>query len=543
MGRFSLTDDDDDGEQHCWEFVANPGEEGALVISEIATDNANWESSSRRLHHHGNCSTLFSREEMDMTDYTGTYIPRQRTFMGRLWNASIAIIIAGWLFQRYLPPGPPPALINILGEESINEVIPSWKEFLSHHSLHLIQSSVALTVQVPLHLSQWLFLTLSTDFHLVYERYREFSSNCQLRDTPAETTNILHDFIAGQNTAIRIVVDTVETWQLGSKRSPLLLLFTGFPNTGKTTMAHALIEHVLLDTRKPCSDPLKRILVVQGHDFSESTAAQNDVLMNQIVRHVNAYSSGSMILIQQIEDMAPDLFEWLARTLFALSSGTSSINDVISENRWNDCCPNTVFIFTSNTVGRNSIARALRQGNLHHTDASFLADLIHDVDLHFDQQKFHSRSWLDAIVPFQPFTRESLGDALSLKVSQLKNADGSVPWNEIVITEDAKDVILDPTRVEYLEWKRRDRATDDPVLFMTVAFDGAQILDEKSSPLWKQLLSTMNRCFLPVFQSKMSLGGPETAKIDYSEGDIIFKRCYDDPGSAQICHDVCTFSL
>lgn len=528
MGRFALTDDDDNddnryGDQKFWEFVANPGEERAMVI------RADQEPTSSTAH-------ISSREETDLTDYVETQRPR--SCMSRLWNMSIAVILVGWLFQRYLPPAPPPALIHIFSD-SIDETVPTWTEFLSHHSSHLIHSFVTLTVQVPLHVSQWFLLTLSTDFHLVYERYREHSSNCRLRDKPVDSTTVLKNFISGQNTAIRIVADTVETWQLGSKRSPLLLLFTGFPNTGKTTMAYSLMEHVLLEDQKPCSDPLKRILVVQGQEFSESVA-QSDLLMNQIVRHVNTYSSGSMVLIQQIEDMAPDLFEWFVRTLFVISSDTSSVNDLY-ESRWSDCCPNTVFIFSSNTVGRNSIARALRQGNMHHTDAVFLADLLHDVDLHFDRQKFQSRSWLDAVVPFQPLTRESLGEALSLRLSQLKRAD--VPGIKIEITEEAKNAILDPTRVEYLEWKRRDRPDDDPVLFMTVAFNGAQILDEKSSPLWKQLLSSMNRCLLPTFQIAMPSEGSKTAIIDYSKGDIVFKKCHDESGAGQICHDVCSFSI
>lgn len=551
MGRFSLAEIDDgdihNDEQQCWEFVANPGEEGAMVISERTTKQNNGDSSSSGQNQQLNFSRVLSHEGSDIVDYTEPdFQQKPRSFTARLWNVSIAVIFVGWLFQRYLPPAPPPSLIAIFDADPTNDAVPTWTSFLSHHSSHLIHSLVALTVHVPLHVSQWFLLTLSTDFNLAYERYKEYSSSCRIRDQPVETTSVLQNFTAGQNTAIRIVADTVETWQLRAKRSPLLLLFTGFPNTGKTTMARALMEHVLLDDGKPCSDPLKRILVVQGQDFSESVA-QSDVLMNQIVRHVNLYSSGSMVLIQQIEDMEPDLFEWLVRTLFVLSSDASFVDDNIHQSQWSqwsDCCPSTVFVFSSNTVGRNSIARALRQGNMHHTDAVFLADLIHDVDSHFNRQKFKSRSWLDAVVPFQPLTRETLGEVLSLKVSQLKNAHDGVPWNKILITDRAKDAILGPTRVEYLEWKRRDRPEDDPVLLMNVAINGAQILDEKSSPLWKQILASMNRCFFPFLQSKtVRMETAETAKFDYSEGGIVLQTCYGDPEASQVCNDVCSFSI
>lgn len=569
MGRFSLTDIDDGDIHHrdeCWEFIANPGEEGALVVIHDEERSSTKQNTNNNLKT-SSVSSLRFRNALDSQNdevepYDNSQQQKPPRFTRRLWNMSIAVILVGWLFQRYLPPAPPPSFFALLitsPESSNDATIPTtWTDFLWHHSSHLIHSLVTLTVQVPWHVSQWFLLTLSTDVHLAYERYTE-SRTCRirlLRRDSAATSNVLSHWIAGQNTAIRIVSDTVETWQQKSTKRPLLFLFTGFPHTGKTTMAQALMEHVLLEDS--CSDPLKRILVIQGQDFASSFGApQRDMLMNRIVQHAIFYSSGSMILLQQIEDMDPDLFVWLVRTLHALSSDASVVVDSDVDPWKEDCCPNTVFVFSSDTVGKNSIARALRQGNLHSTDAVFLADLFHSVDSHYSldrnnrQQTFQSRSWLDAVVPFQPLTRDSLGEALSLQVAQQlrsRTDRQGVPRRndnpKLILTENAKNAVLDPTRVEYLEWKRRDRPEDDPIYFMTVAIHGAQILDEKSSPLWKQLLSSiMNQCPL-LDHSEMT----ETTKItmDYSidDDEMVLQMCQEeDEGGAHACTHLCSFSF
>jgi ATP-dependent Clp protease ATP-binding subunit ClpA len=156
-------------------------------------------------------------------------------------------------------------------------------------------------------------------------------------------------------------------------------------------------------------------------------------LMQRIDRHVQDHPKGSVILLQRIEDMAPTVFLSLVHTLNNSNSNNSNSNN-------NENYKNTIFIFTSAMV---EMACQLRLTEyLSAFDASFLADLAHQVDLHFEEHGiWNSRKTMDALVPFAPLTQAQLRSVLKVRVAQ----------HTLQITEAAMDALLDPVRVEYLE--------------------------------------------------------------------------------------------
>lgn len=437
MGRFSLNEDNDD----CWEFVANTGEEGALIVKETTQSNER--------------QNLYDPSPDSAVIATSPSLSRPKSFLHKLRNLSLLVILLSYVLQRYLPPAPPP-----LQDDT---TISTWTEFLTHHSFQLLQSLAVLTVHVPFHISHWIVHTVSTDLQIAYERYHE--SHCRFRPL---TSVVLQRHITGQPLAVPIVADTIETW---SRTAPLFLFFTGFPHTGQTTLAKAVMEELFGD----CSDRDKRILSIRAQDLMQPRDWQ------QMTQHVQYYTSGAMIVIQDFDDL--DLLPLLRA----------------DDDSWT---PHTIVIVCSHTIGRPAIARALRQGQFQYRNTALWDDLRRHVP----------EDW-DAVIPFQPLTRETLGEVVSMKISRLAG-------NKVKLTDRFLNVWLD--QVEYLEWKRRDTPADEPVPFMTVALKGAQILDD--SPLWKRFAAGWNRCL----KEKVS-------QMDYREGDIVL---HSDEGRR-----VCSFSL
>jgi hypothetical protein len=422
MGRFSLNDDND----CCWEFVANPGEEGALIVK-----------SDERQH-----------DESDPSAVIVPHSSRPKSFLNTLRNVSLFVILLSYLLQRYLPPAPP-----AFDDTTIST---TWTEFLTHHFFQLGQSLTVLTIQVPLHVSQWIVSTAAMDLQLTYERYHE--SQCRFRPL----TSLLP--VTGQPLAVEMVVDTIATW---SRTKPLFLLLTGFPHTGQTTLAQAIAEELFGD----CVDRERRL-------FRARAPIQD---WHRMIQHAQYYPSGAMILIQDVED-------------------TDLLSLLRAEDAWT---PRTIVIVCSPTIGRSAIARALRQDQFHFANRALWDDLQRDLP----------NDW-DAVIPFQPLTRETLGDVVSLKISRLAG-------HSVTLTDRFTKVWLD--QAEYLEWKRRDTVADEPVPFLTVALQGAHMLDD-SCPLWKRFRAGWKRC------------STETVYLmDYVDGEVVLQS---DEGQS-----VCSFSL
>lgn len=549
MGRFSLRDDDaDDGGERNWEFVARPGEDGAMVLREQQQQQQTSDTSMTRDESFSSASRPWTIQNnplehvasMDQPLYYEGEVAysnnnvKPYNYWLVFWKRSLIMLLLAWLVQTYLPPAPP---VMDDSQDGNNNMTNSWNEFLVTHSSQLLHSLNALVIQTPLHVGHWISLSLYHEGQLWYERQQIV--HCTLREPSPKHFDRLQQSVVGQDTAVRIVADAVQTWQwqhdTQKRRPPLVLFWTGFSSVGKTTLAYELARHVLF----ACPEDALPVLEISSQDFGVDW-------MHRILQHVERYPTGSMILLQRVEDMAPDLLVWLVRTL---SSSTSLLPPPGSDTlAWpEDCCANAVFVLTSSTVGRNAITRTLRKQNgvIHHTDATFLADLRHEVDLHFSSSssstnnnnnaaELDSRHTLDAVVPFGPLTREHLANALRLRVAQLS------PQQELVVTHAAVDAVLDPTRVEYLEWKRRDHANAAPVLFMTVAMDGAQVLDDKSSPLWKQLVAQIHQCLVDGRGTASTR--LQTAVVDYNGAAIVLKWCTsrDDLDN---CQEACRFSI
>lgn len=550
MGRFALRDDDDEDHAH-WEFQASePGEEAALVLREeeqynndTIQDNIPSENSS--MHNNPNDVASYDANQVGTPHHPyNAYSSSQPLFN---WRRPVWIIFLACLIHKYLPPAPPDDTVT-------------WNEFVTQHSTRIVESLTALAIDMPIHLGQWCWTGLSTDLQLAYENYynskTQSQTSCTIRRD--DLFSIREDALGviGQDTAVRLTLNAIQAHYKKSllprqeKDSlPLLLFFwTGFSSVGKRTLVHALARHVVLDCAQRGDTP--PVLEISAKDYA---AASNEEikslridLMHRIVRHVGRYPNGNMIIIKGVEDMAPDVFVWIARTLSAWKSTSNSfasdaaasiplppLNDddeLYDDWQQYNCCPNTVIVMTSTVVGRNVITRTLRQKQvLSPYDATFLGDLAHDIDSHFND-KIQCRQDFDAIVPFQPLTREHLVDVLEQRVAQIRP--------NLSITNAAVEALLDPSRVEYLEWRKRPVEKDGPsVLFMTVALDGAQVLDERSSPLWQELLVQIHECLGRNDDNNDEKYGV----IDFKWEKILLKSCVS--AAENECQEVCRFAI
>ncbi|GAX13432.1 hypothetical protein FisN_34Lh033 [Fistulifera solaris] len=428
MGRFALNDDNDDC---CWEFVANSGEEGALVVKETTR-------SDEKPHK--------KKTVDDPSDSFAVIVPHSppKTIFSQLRKVSLFVILLSYLLQRYLPPAPP------LSETT--SLSTTWTEFLAHHFFQLGQSLTVLTVQIPLHVSQWIVSTITMDLQLAYERYHE--SQCRFRPL----TRLLP--VAGQPLAVQMVMDTIETW---SHTKPLFVLLTGFPHTGQTTLVQAIVEELWSD----CVDGEQRLFLATNWNQQWS----------QMTHHAQVYPSGAMIFIPQVQ----------------VEDTTDLLLLLRADDAWTS---HTLVLVGSHTIGRSAIARALRQDQFHYNNTVLWNELLR-----------RQGNW-DAVIPFQPLTRDTLRDVVSLKISRLAD-------HPVMLTDRFLNVWLD--QAEYLEWKRRDTPDDEAVPFLTVALQGAQMLDD--SPLWKRFLAGWKRC------------SKETVyQMDYWDGDIVLQSDEGQPG-------------
>lgn len=584
MGRFTLrnhhdddNNNDDDDDERQWEFVSsNPAEEGALVLRNMIRNGTR--TSNREF-------LSDTRQRRGMVDYYGVHSsagPDSRTAF-ITWKRSILIAIVAWALHSYWPPAPPTS----------SSMIPSWNDYLTQHTTQLLLATKALAVEVPVHVVQWCWVGFSTDLQLFYEEHVKpmLYRGCRMKETfiTSESFQLVADGLIGQETALGLVKNTLQTWKWqplveesnpkskkATESRPLLLFFwTGFSGVGKTTLAKLLVKHVLFDSLACTNPPL---LELYGKDFTlrqledkdiseklienSSTLSLRDDLMHRIVRHVRKNPAGSVILLQGVEHMAPDVLVWLLRTLSSWRTNTvttvpipfiSSMIDADPQpappHESYSCCPNTIFILTSSTIGRNAITRKLRQARgvlpTHH-EASFLADLAHEIDLQLD---LNSKELLDAIVPFGPLTPHHLSTILRLRLKQLSSTF-STRWKELRITDAAVDALLDPARVEYLEWRKRSSDGGPGELFMTVSLEGASVLHERVSPLWKQVLAQIHECFSlsssdGSTESTLSSHQLEVARIDWDGTEITLSWCPDTllDSRESPCNQKCSFTI
>jgi hypothetical protein len=580
MGRFYLRDDTDvdevdegvpcrqedgyrcryDRRNRCSElFSANKGEAGAMVSYSTHTASVHSALSDRdndsknrhsRLRGNGWSRDPFSQgiATSDHWDYWEgeklAPIHRQpRGYASYFLISSAIIVLVALAAHKELPPAPP----YPPGSHSIPWTSPStsspdfddyysragggasWKDYAWAHSAQLIQSFSALFLQTPRHVASWWWRAIYTDVQIWFEQHHPCSKEqCSLHHYD-NVLSLLRTSLVGQDQAIEVVSNALDTWlrskwqfsvptgdKTSTRNRPLLLFFTGFYSVGKTTLTKALVRRALFP--KDCSNPQRSLLELSGGDFggNDDQDVLRAELMRRIVRHVQKYSKGSVVIIQDIQEMQPSLFCWLVKTLSEpmeqpLADTTTHIYGDISVE-----CANAIFVFTSSAIGRNAIARVLRQTGGNMLLASLSADLVHEVDRYFGD--LDSQSLVNfVIVPFGPLTKRHLCDILRLRMEQLV----STTWaSDLLIADSAIELLLGANHVEYWEWKRLDHSDTEPVVFLSVSLKGAQVLDQKRSPFWSDMVLQFHRC-----ASKRAPTNAMTAAVDFRYDHVVVLRC------------------
>ena len=655
MGRFFLVENDenndvrDDSTRCCsdhrnthaqrrkrkWEFVPDPGEEGAMVPFDSNKEEEEEEGhSAEQLHQESTFRTFYSTSGGRHTDENNnqTHSPQNHwdpAYFGRIegipdnnfyyypsgmvareaikpsswvfsrsfWITSLILVLVAWALQNHLPPAPPPPSTSLNQDQ-----YTTWRDYILQHSIQLLHSFSALALETPLHVGSWWWRGLATDLQIWYQDGDMWQKNraptsCSVITQAGEFNGRLKEKIFGQDLAVQLVSDALDAWvqrrslQVNDHkrdRRPLLLFFTGFTSVGKSTMARALADVVF--SPAGCSDG--HVLELSGAAYPTDdsfTSTPRVELMHSILHHAQQYPEGSIILLRNVDSMSGEVFKWL---LQILSSSSSSGEPVAQRSlpRAHDFgdipaqCANTIFVFTSSSLGQNAIARTLRQTGgiaLHEAThiSSLLADLAYDLNLHFKVE--NSRDMLNALVPFGPLTQDDLGDILRIKMKELSDrfsstkmqevkADGVEEeqgprlalsrWSRLILTDRAIDLLVSESRVEYLEWKRRDQANDRPISFMKIALEGAQSIQGDNNASYKVLLTHIHECFsegpskAPITNEKVennllysSQKTVAVVDIDGPSGSMLFLWCGSVESGTRIggynsdCHEACRF--
>lgn len=540
MGRFRYTDDDDDdgedsdhleGEQSTqqWEFIADPGNEGAIVNrsgeqNEFSTPPAARDSETQRLAANHRTESSISKARSDfLGDYN--YIqdePEKRRWW--LWIVGVAILIH--LAVQYAPPAPPPTFADAAAQHA------GWQSFLESHTRQLVQSLTALAYHTPVHIGKWWMLGLVSDLQQWYQDFnrKNLAATCRMQIPAEQDEWILDTHLFGQSTAIETVQDAVTAWDPDA--APLLLYFAGMPGVGKLTTARLLAQQLFSTNDCPQRGVEATVLTLDGATFAETFQSADETsvrmqLTQRIVSHVQNLN-GSVVVLQNVHRIEPAVLSWLVQELSSSATQPASrgATDRVQQPstaslRLRERCRKTVFVFTSSSVGARAVMTNIRvYGGIDHNIPlnTLRLDMMHEMDTHFGvptAKHFH------AVAPFFPLGRQELGQILRLKVAQLSQSKADITWNELVITDAAVDALIDPSQMEYISWKARSsgeqQGATPPILTFSSA--GASPLQD-GRPLMNKLQSKVKTCFAKQQPDKVAV-------IDFFEFDkeVVLQWC------------------
>ncbi|GKY99639.1 hypothetical protein MPSEU_000918000 [Mayamaea pseudoterrestris] len=503
-----------------WEFTAEKGEEGAIVVhrkwrrtsfeSDTSNGNdddddhadttedecyseaeyANGINTRQDLDSNGRRMYFWEQSDVDKNDDNENYdeshdfIIGHRNVARRHQTSCFAIMpyivlliafLSWWI--REGPPAPP--FIKDATQQHTN-----WKSFLGVHSRQWLESSSALFFSTPAHVLKWWAIHVKQDVMDIVKHFRSGSrlQLCELALPKVPPQNLL----VGQDRATAVVWDALLAWKHHFKKSksslspvpPLLLYFSGFRGTGRTTLAQRLHQLIYLreDESKECRMPA--FLHLRGKDYA--TAATKQQLAQKL------RNTESIVVIDSVEDMDKSLFTWVVSQLTtddsvseAIDEDASKDNSLVSIRHQLSGC---IVIFTS-TIGSRSIARNIK---LSAESSSLLLDIGHELDTHFGDSRISER--LDAVVPFLPLTQESLRRILQDQVKSFSQEHFDT-WKSFWLTDVSLDYFVGPDYVEYLSWQVQSR----PIL--TFASAGATVLSKKSL-VWNRIHGLVGRCQL-----------------------------------------------
>ena len=394
-------------------------------------------------------------------------------------------------------------------------------------------------------------------------------STATSNNNPNSLQHQLHDRMVGQPLAVEWVAEAVHAW---NRDAPLVVWAVGYPHTGKRTLARQLAMAAASSENNSCrsadaetdTNTDSVLLQLQGSDWriEDYHRATNDDgiherksvhtmfrnLANRIALHVQRQPDGfAVILLTRVEDMEASLRSQLLEALLLEEErdddpSTSVLDDPTIPNL-RELCRNTIIYLTcSSGNALVPITRALRAsgGNDLRDAVSLPADLRHALveSMGLSSRAGNHVARSSTILPFGPFTPDTLAQLLRRRVAdysatQAAAAADQTPWKSLRITDAAVEAFLDPRRVEYLEWRRSSRSSggastmdpnnnnnnaaddDEPQHFLTVALEGAKVLDDRG-PIMTKIKAQTKQMLAQLKQENANANQSEKiAVLDY----------------------------
>lgn len=141
-----------------------------------------------------------------------------------------------------------------------------------------------------------------------------------------------------------------------------------------------------------------------------------------------------------------------------------------------------------------------------------------------------SFQYFHAIAPFVPIGQAELQEILQLHLDRIGGQQAGRQWKSLVMTDELADALVDPSQVEYIEWK--DKSTGERILVFSG--DGADVI-KTGSPLLNKVTAQIKRC--------LATATPDlVGKLDYDPAtrEGVVSWCV---GSSNSCYESCRFSL
>lgn len=541
MGRFHLLHDDepDDNDTNTnqdkhWKFLSEPGEEGDIVLYDGDNNHHNnhHQTSSGRsngsvhqqstigidpqtsihsaygwmrpkqnskneweiLFHYDTDREGFQQpttgnnnnNDNDNTTTTATTttmmmnsIPTTTRNNRWIWIVSCLILMVAY-YWRDLPPIPPQN-----DKDAYDNRIIDWNEYLLKHSQQLTNSFFALGVQTPWHVLSWLGLNLYMDLQIWWQKIQESRQVECTYPNWSDLPNSLQQRMVGQTLAMERVMESILAWH--NEDEPLVLWAVGYPHTGKRTL---VLEHIASHIKKGCASTNNLVLQLQGSEWNmeeyqkyEDTASielraqtmfQN--LSSLLIAHAERRHGLAVILFYNVEEMEPMIFRKLVNAFIPMDASIDTNDHNLIQLR-SKLCNTIIYITTSAGKMLEPITRNLRASNG--------GDWHNSIGLTNDLQAAFQEIWgisynVATMLPFGPLMVQHLSEILRQRIHLYSQNQSGKLWKELHITDAAVAAMLDPKRVEYLEWRRHDNS-----LVMTVSLEGASILDDRGPLLTK----------------------------------------------------------
>lgn len=560
MGRFRFVEGDDDDDPDHWEFVGSSATEQSALVERVTSTNHREQqefcSDPRSSSSHHNPLSASNQDDFRQpTCFVIHHFPEESSSRPRRRNCGLYVsllILLVALFWQDPPPAPPPSNKQDAAQND------NWRLYIEFHTRQAMESTKALCMDTPYHIFSWFLLSCRTNVELFWERlFKAHISDCKLPRVPLDLEEQLRNKLVGQDLAVEWLSDRLQAtlWTDTNNdspqqqpRQPLVVLATGYESTGKRFMAQALRNALFAASPSVCRESME----LKGRDYSPALSSKGTLtrLVESVSSLCHRRPSGALIVLSHVEMMEERVLSQFLQLLREEDDDTPiGTNAVDATHALHQTCQHSILYLTTTSIGVAAVTRSLRKTKGHLAgDVSLSADLRDAVQ----EQLGLERSAFHVILPFAPFTKETLHLLLDQRVNEFQQAlQSSHPpvgcCRRLVVTDAARSLFLDASRVEYLTWrssKAMTKQSDDNIL-MIISLDGARILDT-NAPLLTKLHAQVHQ----VVRSdprpdKVLVVDVAVEKDDSSSSTVgvVVQWCADDHHGFSHCETVSEFQM